>query len=183
MKFLSLLITTMAAAPLAIAQKPAPPAAPDADATQTLHEQSPAPRSQPDPGEMAREQSELSRALAEAGSSPVDYIRALESHLAKYPNSAQRSLIEKALAKSAMEASDNARIIRYGEKVLAAPGPDEDFQLLDRVIRALLDEGGADNAKRALEYAKRFERDVANMRAGAPQGHMSLARWMEQLDR
>ena len=38
------------------------------------------------------EQTELSRALAEAGTSPVDFIRALENHLAKYPDSPQRAV-------------------------------------------------------------------------------------------
>jgi tetratricopeptide (TPR) repeat protein len=138
----------------------------------------------PDPAkaEAAREQTELSRALAEAGSSPVDYIRALESHLAKYPNSPQRGLIEKALAKSAMEASDNARIIQYGEKVLAHDKPD-DLQLLDRVTRALLDEGGPEASKQALEFAKRFEADVDAMNRSEAQGHLTPAQWSEQLDR
>jgi thiol-disulfide isomerase/thioredoxin len=130
----------------------------------------------------AREQTELSQALAEAGSSPVDYIRALENHLAKYPNSPQRALIEKALAKSAMDASDNARIIQYGEKVLAHDKPD-DFQLLDRLTRALLDEGGPDAWKRALEFAKRFEADVDAMNRSEAQGHLTPAQWSEQLDR
>src|ERR1700722_1384559 len=43
------------------------------------------------------EQAELDRAVGEAGSSPVDVIRALEKHLNKYPESKHRSAIEKAL--------------------------------------------------------------------------------------
>ena len=82
------------------------------------------------------EQQELNTALAEAGNSPVDYTRALEKHLAKYPDSAQRATIEAALAKSAIEAKDDKRILLYGEKVLAT-NPD-DLQVLDRVIRTLL---------------------------------------------
>jgi thiol-disulfide isomerase/thioredoxin len=144
----------------------------------------PTPVEQTDPSkaEAAREQNELSRALAEAGSSPVDYIRALENHLAKYPTSPQRALIEKALAKSAMDASDNARIIQYGEKVLARDKPD-DLQLLDRVTRALLDEGGPEASKQALEFAKRFEGDVEAMNRSEAQGHLTPAQWSEQLNR
>jgi hypothetical protein len=37
-----------------------------------------------------QEQEELSSALAEAGSSPQEYLRALEKHLAKYPNSPRK---------------------------------------------------------------------------------------------
>jgi len=141
-----------------------------------------APHSGPTADEAAREQTELSRALAEAGTSPIDYIRALENHLAKYPDSPQRMVIEKALAKSAIDAGDNARIIRYGEKVLQNQKPD-DIQLLDRLTRALLDENSTESSKRALEYAKRLEQDAAVMNPAQPQGHLAPAQWVEQLDR
>src|ERR1051325_10917031 len=49
------------------------------------------------------EQPELMRALTEASSSTVDLVRALEAHLKKYPESSQRSEIERALAKAAIE--------------------------------------------------------------------------------
>src|SRR5438034_7158362 len=67
-----------------------------------------------------QEQLDLSKAIAEAGTSPVDFTRALERHLQKYPQARQRAAIEKALAKSAIEANDRARIVLYGEKVLAS---------------------------------------------------------------
>ena len=176
MKFFAVILLLCLAVFSAPAQKaPAPE-------TGSRKEPDTASRTQPDPADAAREQAELSRALAEAGTSPVDYIRALENHLAKYPDSPQRAVIEKALAKAAMDAGDNARIIRYGEKALENEKPDN-LQLLDRVTRALLDEGGPDASKRALEYAKRLEQDAAAMNPAEPQGHLSPAQWLEQLAR
>src|SRR3954447_17493062 len=65
------------------------------------------------------EQKELSSALAEAGSSPIEFARILERHLQKYPNSPQTDEIERALVKAAMEAKDDRRTLLYGERVLA----------------------------------------------------------------
>jgi len=65
------------------------------------------------------------------------------------------------LAKAAVETRDDARIVKYGEPVLAAMP--NDGTLLDRVSRALLDAGGKDNATRALDYAKRFEGYVSRV--------------------
>ncbi len=58
----------------------------------------------------ADESQQLGQAITEAGNSPVDFIRALEKHLAKYPNSPRRNEIERALVKAAIEAKDDKRI-------------------------------------------------------------------------
>ena len=75
------------------------------------------------------------RALNE-GTSPVDLIRGLEAHLAKYPNTAQRADVERSLAKAAIDSNDIPRIVKYGEPA-AATSPD-DFLLLDRLAYAFL---------------------------------------------
>src|SRR5947209_18645010 len=64
------------------------------------------------------EQADLSRALQEAGGSQVDFIHALENHIAKYPNSARRREIERALVKAALETHDATRVAKYGTRVL-----------------------------------------------------------------
>jgi thiol-disulfide isomerase/thioredoxin len=127
------------------------------------------------------ESQQLSQAVAEAGNSPVDFIRALEGHLAKYPNSPRRNEIERALVKAAIEAKDDKRIIEYGERVLARePG---DAQVLDKVIRALLVSSAPDTSERALKYAKQYEEALRQTRAQTPPGHMSEAQWREEVDK
>jgi thiol-disulfide isomerase/thioredoxin len=106
------------------------------------------------------EQQDLMRALGE-GTSPVDLIRALEAHLAKYPNTVQRAEVERSLAKAAIESNDIPRIVKYGESA-AATAPD-DFQLLDRLAYAFLTLGGPENAAKAYKYARAFEDLVAKM--------------------
>jgi thioredoxin-like negative regulator of GroEL len=130
-----------------------------------------------------KEQVELSQAIAEAGTSPVDFIRALEHHLEKYPNTKQRLLIEKAIAKSAMDSNDHARIVLYGERVLKAEPQNDDIALIDRVIRALLDTDDSESAKKALDYAIRYRTDVEKMRSRAAEGHMSEGQWAAEIDK
>ena len=127
------------------------------------------------------EQQQLSLALGEAGNSPVDYIRALEKHLAKFPNSARKNEIERALVKAAIEAKDDRRIIEYGERVLARE-PD-DAQILEKVIRSLLNSDAKDTSERALKYARHYEEMLNATRAQNPPGHLSQAQWREEVDK
>ena len=128
----------------------------------------------------ATEQQQLSNALAEAGSSPVDFMRALEAHLAKYPNSKHKAEIERALIKAAIEAKDEKRIVLYGERVLATDA--NDLQILDRVTRALLATDDKANAEKALGYARRYEKAVAEMGKKPAPGRYGEAQWQNEID-
>ena len=124
---------------------------------------------------------ELGRNLAEGGNSPADYIRVLEAHLAKYPQTKHRAEIERVLTKSALEAKDDPRIILYGERVLARE-PD-DVQLLDRVARAYVMKGDEASARKGLEWARKYELAVADRRKEPPPGRLSAGQWSDELDR
>jgi thiol-disulfide isomerase/thioredoxin len=126
------------------------------------------------------EEKALSKALAEAGSSQIDFIRALEQHLAQYPNSPKKAEIERALVKAAIDLKDDRRTILYGERVLdREPG---DPQVLDRVVRALLAGDDRGRAGRALTYAKRYKEQVINLRLQMP-GHFGKGDWLIEVNR
>jgi len=147
-----------------LAQAQTPPAAPPATAADS-----------------SAEQAELSKALSEAGSSPIEFIRVLERHLEKYPKTARRAELERALTKAAIETKDDRRIILYGERVLERD-PD-DIQVLDRVTRALLVTDARDTSERALKYARHYEELIGKLRIQNPPGGFSPAQWAEELDR
>ena len=126
-----------------------------------------------------REMQELAHSLQE-GNSPNDYIRALEAHIARYPNSSRLVDIEKLLAKSAIEAHDDKRLIQYGIKVLDREP--EDLTLLDRVSRAFLNTDSKESYQKALEYAQRYETVVRNSRSRPAPGRMSAGQWSDELD-
>jgi thiol-disulfide isomerase/thioredoxin len=137
--------------------------------------------SAPAQDQQAKEEEELQRSLAEAGPSSIDFSRALENHLAKYPDSAHRAELERALVKAAIENKDDRRIVLYGERVLARePG---DLQLLDRVSRSLLASSDKDPSERALKYAKRYEEELRKLGQQKPPDGAGAARWREEIDR
>jgi thiol-disulfide isomerase/thioredoxin len=129
----------------------------------------------------AAEEKELSNALAEAGTSQIDFVRALENHLAKYSKSLKKPEIERALTKAAIEMKDDKRIILYGEHVLDREAGDP--QMLERVARALLSSDGRETSERALRYAKRYEELVEGVRQATLTGHAAKAEWMAEIDR
>ncbi len=135
----------------------------------------------PAPNPSAEEEQQLSQAVSEAGNSPVDFTRALEKHLAKYPNSSRRNEIERALVKAAIETKDDKRIIEYGERVLARE-PD-DVQVLDKVVRALSQSSAPGASERALKYARHYEEQLRLTRSQSPPGHLSEAQWHEEVDK
>jgi thiol-disulfide isomerase/thioredoxin len=130
-------------------------------------------QNKPDP--IAVEQEDLSNALAEAGSSPLEVLRAIEKHLAKYPDSVRKAELERAAVRAAITTKDEKRIVLYGERVLAREP--EDTQILERVTRSLLASSDKDVAERALTYSKRLEAVVVKMRQD------SKPEWQDELDR
>jgi len=101
------------------------------------------------------EEASLQHAVYEGGNSPVDFIRAMEDHLGRYPDAPRKAEIERGLLKSAIELKDSKRVIVYGERVLARE-PD-DTQLLQHVSVALLHQGDAPSAEKALRYAHHLQ--------------------------
>jgi thiol-disulfide isomerase/thioredoxin len=122
------------------------------------------------------ESDDLNKALADANGSPKDYLRALEKHLQKYPDSPRKNDLERAAALSAIESKDGAATVRYGERVLGRQ-PD-DLQMLEPVARALVEAGGKDEAERALKYARRYETLAREMQAQRPRD----GEWQNQTD-
>ncbi len=104
-----------------------------------------------DPGP-PKEDQELEQTLGEAGNSPVEYARAIERHLKKYPKSARRAEMERVLAQAAIETRDKRRILQYGLPALEAGGRSP--QMMDFVTRALLDKDDKESNEAALKYAR-----------------------------
>jgi thiol-disulfide isomerase/thioredoxin len=135
---------------------------------------------QPAPSNPEVEEQDLSNALSEAGNSSVEFVRVLERHLQKYPESRHKAELERALVKAAIENRDEARIIQYGERVLSRES--DDVQILDRVTRALLSSDDAARAERALKHARRYEEVVTAMRSRKAPARGGAAQWNEELD-
>ena len=110
---------------------------------------------EPSPEPSIAEQQSLMQALNDGASSPLDTIRSLEAHLARYPDTTQKTEIQQMLAKAALETQDWELVIRYGEPILKVI-PDDEI-LLDRVSFALLARQEKGSAVRAEAYAATLE--------------------------
>jgi thiol-disulfide isomerase/thioredoxin len=82
------------------------------------------------------EQAHLRRVLGEAGSSRTDFLRAIETHLTKYPQSPRMLELVRGAFESAAQLKDQVRVRRYGMQLIALDSAD--IGLLDKVIPALL---------------------------------------------
>ena len=122
------------------------------------------------------ENKELVQALQESGTSSIDILHTLEAFLKKYPNTVQRPMIERALARAAVDVKDDRLTILYG--IPAVERAPDDVLLLDRVARALLNLGDRDNAEKSLKYSRAFEQSIRN--APPPEGRDSGRRQDER---
>jgi thiol-disulfide isomerase/thioredoxin len=103
----------------------------------------------------SKEERDLEESVAEAGSSPVEYAKALERHLKKYPNTKQRAEIERVLVQAAIDARNKRMLVIYGVAVLDRGS--DDPVVLDHVSRALLDTDDPASAAKALKYSRQLE--------------------------
>ncbi len=127
------------------------------------------------------EEQALRAGVRDANGSQVDIIRALEKHLAQYPESRRREEIEYVLLKSAIDLGDDARIARYG--ILFLDTGANDMAVMDRVIPLLLRDHSEGMAKRVLGYAKRYETAAQAMDENRPAATGLLYSWKQKRDR
>jgi thiol-disulfide isomerase/thioredoxin len=134
-----------------------------------------------EPAISEQEQRDLSNALREAGTNPVENLRAIDKHLAKYLDSPRRPELERAAVRAAIEAKDDQRLILYGERVLAREAGD--LSILERVTRALLQADTKETSERALKYARRYEEIAQQQLAAGPPAGAGKSEWRNDLDR
>jgi len=180
-----LLVPALLAAASMAAQKPA--AAPEqgtrrpaAAAQSSPGKQETAPKAEKEPPPRSPEEEHFNKIMSEAGSSPVDYARALEEHLRLFPDTARRPAIERSIVQTAMEMKDRRRIILYGERVVRREP--NNLKVLERLTRALLDSDDAESAKKALRYAQQYQSALKMLEMTQPPAGPAIARMRQQLD-
>lgn len=100
----------------------------------------------------SKEDQDLEQSLGEAGNSPVEYARAVERHLKKFPKSDRRAEMERVLTQASIEMRDKRRILLYGLPTLEAGSRSP--QILDHVTRALIEKDDKESNERALKYSR-----------------------------
>lgn len=127
------------------------------------------------------EEDELRQSMGEAGSSPLEVIRALERHLAKFPESKNRQEIERALVRASIDARDNTRILKYGEPYLKQDP--NDLLVLERISRILTTREDKASNERGLAYSITFEKGMRDLEKQKPENGRITAQLRDDLDR
>ena len=170
-------VLLVSAAPAFGQSDPAAPAGGEAPA----REEAPGAEKAPDPSRRSPELEAWREVAQQARLSQLDYVRALEEFLERFPETARRAEIERSLLQSAIELGDRRRIVLYGERVLEREP--RHVQLAEYVIRALLEKDDPDRAERALKYARQFLTTLQVLELQQPSGGSKLLAARERLDR
>ncbi len=111
------------------------------------------------PGSLSdAERRDLIVATQQAAGSPVDFVRALEEHLKKYPKSPYRERIVRSLFQASEKLDDQRRVAKYGEQLLEKDP--NDVSVLAPVGTALNSFGEAKASQRALQIGQQLEKDI-----------------------
>ncbi len=118
---------------------------------------------------------ELQQAISSAGSDRAALARNLEAYLAKYPDSAQKPQIYRALVEADLQLRDTARAADYAERIVALTPDDMSITLV--AIQLLQRSGDEAGLKRAVEYAGRVLAFVARTAMDEKSPQMSPEDW------
>ncbi|MCU0229352.1 MAG: hypothetical protein MUF01_17120, partial [Bryobacterales bacterium] len=133
------------------------------------------------PGLPGAEELALKRAVIEAQGSPVDLVRGLERHLRLFPNAKRREDIEFALLKTALDLKDDARVLDYGQRFLDTGA--NDTGVFDQVLPLMLQSPSAEEARKALGYAKRYGQAARQLEEAPPAQPAQRLTWRQRVDR
>jgi thiol-disulfide isomerase/thioredoxin len=127
------------------------------------------------------EEEELQQAINAAANDRAALLRNLEGFLKKYPGSAQRPQIYRALVEASLQLRDTARATEYAERVVSLMPEDMSMTLL---TIELLERNGDESAlRRAVSYATRVLEYVRGSSADEKSPRVSLEEWNTQKKR
>jgi thiol-disulfide isomerase/thioredoxin len=118
---------------------------------------------------------ELQQAISSAGSDRAALVRNLEAFLAKYPQSAQRPQIYRALVEATLQLRDTGRAADYAERIVALTPDDMSMTLV--AIQLLQRSGDEAGLRRAVSYAERVLEFVDRTKMDEKSPQMSAEEW------
>ncbi len=121
----------------------------------------------------------LREALGSSAGGAADFIRIVEEHLRKHPDSPRRAQIEAAILRAAVDSKDHERVIRYGWKVFEAGSGDP--AVLEELAKALLTRPDTESAGKALKVAQGLEKRIRERRIEGDSPR-ERARMQEEID-
>ncbi|MBI3668946.1 MAG: redoxin family protein [Acidobacteria bacterium] len=177
-RFLGIALTAMLGGTPAAGQKtatkpPAPPA-PQSPGTPTKGPAAPA-RVNPPAKKPPDPETELNRAIEDAGNDRAALVRNLENFLRRFPEAPRKLQVYRALVESAMQLRDTPKALNYAERIIALRPEDASMMLF---AVELLERAGDDQSLvRAVGYTTRVLDRVEKAGAEAKPARISQAEW------
>lgn len=125
-------------------------------------------------------ETELQKAIADAGNDRGALVRNLKNYLKRFPDAPRKASVYRALVESCEQVQDNACALEYAEQLIAVRPDDSEIMML--AVSLLQRQGDEASLTRASGYVTRVLDRVEKSQATDKSPRMSLQEWHENQD-
>src|SRR5579863_8668029 len=158
----------LAITPAAYAQNSKPAAAPPNAPTDKISKKD------------ADPETELQKAIADAGNDRGALVRNLKNYLKRFPDAPRKAAVYRALVESCEQVQDNACALEYAEQLIAVRPDDSEIMML--AVGLLQQQGDEASLTRASGYVTRVLDRIEKSTATEKPQRVSLADWQQHHD-
>jgi thiol-disulfide isomerase/thioredoxin len=126
-------------------------------------------------------ESQLQKAIADAGNNRAALVRNLKAYLLRFPDAPRKAGVYRALVEACQQLQDTACALDYAERLVAVHPDDSEMMLL--AIGLLQREGSEASLTRAAGYATRVLDRIEKVTPDEKSARMSVKDWQSQQDR
>jgi thiol-disulfide isomerase/thioredoxin len=150
------------------AQNTAPPAAPPRAPSDAISKKD------------ADPETELQKAIADAGNDRGALVRNLERYLQRFPDAPRKAAVFRALVESCEQVQDDACALKYSEQLIALRPDDSEIMML--AVGLLQKQGDEASLTRAAGYVSRVLDRIDKSTVAEKPARVSLAEWQQHHD-
>ncbi|MFZ0645979.1 MAG: hypothetical protein WAM25_22705, partial [Candidatus Acidiferrales bacterium] len=125
-------------------------------------------------------ETELQKAIADAGNDRGALVRNLKNYLKRFPDAPRKAAVYRALVESCEQVQDNACALEYAEQLIAVRPDDSEIMML--AVNLLQQQGDEASLTRASGYVTRVLDRVEKSQPTDKSPRMSLQDWHDNQD-
>ena len=125
-------------------------------------------------------ETELQKAIADAGNDRGALVRNLQHYLQRFPDAPRKAAVYRALVESCEQVQDDACALNYSEQLIALRPDDSEIMML--AVGLLQKQGDEASLTRASGYVTRVLDRIDKATATEKPARVSLAEWQEHHD-
>jgi thiol-disulfide isomerase/thioredoxin len=128
----------------------------------------------------ANSETELQKAIADAGNDRSALVRNLKNYLKRFPDAPRKAAVYRALVESCQQVQDNACALQYAEQLIAVRPDDSEIMML--AVGLLQQQGDEASLTRASGYVTRVLDRIEKSAPADKSPRMSLEDWRDNQD-